>query len=851
MGAADASRAAGGDACANLTETEAGPGDDAPSPMMDAATGRPLSPTGAAVPPDADRRPTPHAFDAPLSEASSTANDRLAVRLRRQRLTAANDVVPPLPLPASLVNAAPSTGIARFESTFRSIIPTLIFAFLLIAAGVRGSNLLDMRAGILKTTEQQLALADRLVGRASAPALERALETGRSGTINDAMRAALSGPLAGASASLALADRSGTIVSDGGFGGSLIGLPMDAVVGGDGAMLRYGALAGVRDVRIDGERSVGVLRHLDNGSLLLYRTHAEILEPWKRRVFWNAAMFVSTAAVLLALLTGYFVQATRAKDADDHFFDGLRRMDAALGRGRCGLWEWEVGTGKVEWSRSMYEMLGLSLREPVSCFKAMRALIHPDDDALLDIAEEIAAKRTKTLDRMFRMRHADGSWVWLRARCELEQRGERYNLIGIAMDVTEQQELEERHRETETRLNDAVANISEAFVLWDADDRLVMSNAKFREWHGLTEAQVAPGTPRNDLVPPLYSHDRDSLDGARNGAGERTFEIKLPTGRWLQVSERRMSDGSIAAVGTDITVLKSHAERMRQSERRLTASIKDLDNARVAAEQRRCELEALSKDHLKQKRAAEAASHAKSEFMAAMSHELRTPLNAILGFSEMMETRVFGPLGANEMGCAKYGEYAGDIHRSASHLLAVIGDILDMSKIEAGRFEIVREAMDVAPLIRESVRSIAIPAADKGIAVETAVESALPVRGDERAIKQVLLNVLSNAVKFTPEGGTVSIGAERLDRAVSVVIQDTGIGIPRAALRRVAQPFEQVQNQYTRSHEGSGLGLAISRALAELHGGQLWISSLEDVGTRVTLRIPLDGSAASDGSLAA
>ena len=781
----------------------------------------------------------------PAERSAPPAIDQLSARLRRERLTPANDVIPPLPLPTSLVNAAPSGGIARFEETFRSLIPILVIAFLVIAAGVRGSNLLDMRGTVLDAAERELTVADRLVGRAAVPTLERALDTGRSGTINDAMRSALSGPLAGAPYAMVLADKSGTIVSDGGEGGPLIGRILDQVASDD-AMTRYGSMAGVRHVQLGDAAALGIMRHLANGSVLLYRTHADILAPWKRRVFWSAAMFVSTTAVLLALLTGYFMQATRARDADDHFFDGLRRMDAALGRGRCGLWEWDVKRGKVEWSRSMYEMLGLSLRRPISSFAAMRALMHPDDDELLDIAEDIAAERVTTMDRLFRMRHADGSWVWLRARCELERRGSVLNLIGIAMDVTEQQELEERHRKTEARLNDAVANISEAFVLWDADDRLVMSNAKFREWHGLTEAQVMPGTPRNALVPPLYNLDRENMTAGNRESG-RTFEIKLPTGRWLQVSERGMSDGSIAAVGTDITVLKGHTERMRQSERRLQASIKDLDNARVASEARRCELEMLSKDYLKQKKAAEAANHAKSEFMANMSHELRTPLNAILGFSEMMETNVFGALGEDEIGRLKYGEYVGDIHRSASHLLSVIGDILDMSKIEAGRFELDLGPLDVCPLIDETVRSIAIPATDKGIAVSTEIaDCELPVRADERAIKQVLLNVLSNAVKFTPEGGSVTVRAKRSGRNMAVVIQDTGIGIPKKALRRIAQPFEQVQNQYTRNHEGSGLGLAISRRLAEMHGGRLSISSVEGEGTRVTLRIPLQTQETSE-----
>ena len=216
-----------------------------------------------------------------------------------------------------------------------------------------------------------------------------------------------------------------------------------------------------------------------------------------------------------------------------------------------------------------------------------------------------------------------------------------------------------------------------------------------------------------------------------------------------------------------------------------------------------------------------------------MSHELRTPLNAILGFSEILLNEMFGPVGS-----AKYSEYAKDIHDSGRHLLNVINDILDMSKIEAGHMRINCEAIDLAPLIEESLRFITVPAGQKNIRVEQRRGDGLSMNADRRAMKQILLNLLSNAVKFTGEGERVLVRASQVAGNIRLTIADTGIGIPKAALGKIGQPFEQVQSQYAKSKGGSGLGLAISRSLAKLHGGTMKIRSREGCGTVISVSIP-------------
>jgi two-component system cell cycle sensor histidine kinase PleC len=280
--------------------------------------------------------------------------------------------------------------------------------------------------------------------------------------------------------------------------------------------------------------------------------------------------------------------------------------------------------------------------------------------------------------------------------------------------------------------------------------------------------------------------------------------------------------------------LKQHQEKLVDSERRLMATIHDLSLARKAEGERTTELVDLNRKYMKETERAEAANRAKSEFLANMSHELRTPLNAIIGFSEMMQTALFGPLGA-----PKYDEYVKDIHSSGTYLLGVINDILDMSKIEAGQFSIEREGIDLFPLISETVRVVALQAAEKSITLDTKISNSMVLFADRRAIKQIVINLLSNAVKFTGHGGHISLRARKVSGAIMLSIEDTGCGIPKDALRNLGRPFEQVQNQFSKNHTGSGLGLAISRSLAELHGGALKIRSTEGVGTIVSVRIPI------------
>ena len=254
----------------------------------------------------------------------------------------------------------------------------------------------------------------------------------------------------------------------------------------------------------------------------------------------------------------------------------------------------------------------------------------------------------------------------------------------------------------------------------------------------------------------------------------------------------------------------------------------------VELEATKADLESTSEDLRHALDAAAHASQVKSQFLATMSHELRTPLNAVIGFSEIMLTETFGPLGA-----ARYRDYARDIHASGTHLLSLINDILDLSRLDAGQVELRDEAIDVASLIKELLRMVKGQAQSAGLKLTATIDPDLPLlRADQRRVKQVLINLLSNAIKFTPAKGCIDIAAAMRGDELAISVADTGIGIAKEDLPRALSRFGQIDSTLSRKYEGAGLGLPLSKQLIELHGGRLFLESELNTGTTVTIVFP-------------
>ena len=361
------------------------------------------------------------------------------------------------------------------------------------------------------------------------------------------------------------------------------------------------------------------------------------------------------------------------------------------------------------------------------------------------------------------------------------------------------------------RLYDAIASVNEGFFLFDADDRLVLLNDVAKQNLGAAAASVKAGMPFAELVRATVDALMATANAAEREAAvaARLAQYRRPEGahtvrrvgeRWFHVSERPTSDGGVVILETNITAMKRVENELRES-----------------------------------KEEAERASRSKSDFLANVSHELRTPLNSILGFSELMKTGVYG-----ELGDPRYREYAGYIHHSGQHLLSLINDILDLSKVEAGMMELEASRVDVGDVISRSAALVRHRAEKAGLKLIVPTNVILPTCiADQTKLKQILLNLLSNAIKFTPPGGEIRVVARLDDRnRIEIAVCDTGVGMAAADIPKAMAPFGQIDNVMTRRHEGTGLGLPLTKHLVELHGGSLEIESAPGAGTTVRIRLP-------------
>ena len=714
------------------------------------------------------------------------------------------------------------------EPLLRRAVPVLILAFLITICVGAAVQVLDQR--------RQAIANDAILIAAAADLTAAELQVApRDAKPHDVLARAVPAWAGASSRQYLLTNGEGAIVAATDGASSTIGRRLIDLIGPTQPLTTFGANAGVMEIVLPDEtRALATVRTLKApyGQLAVLQPRSAALSNWRSITTLTITLSATTGFVVLILGFAFHWQATRAREADVIYETVRSRIDTALNRGRCGLWDWDLARGRIFWSQSMFDILGMASQDDLLSFGDVSGLVHPGDVQLYELASELADATVTSIDHDFRMRHADGHWVWLRARCELvhQPHDPGLHLIGIAVDITEQKTLVEKTVAADMRLRDAIETIPEAFVLWDADNRLVLCNSNFQELHDLPDEAITVGASYESVVAagrqPVVRNKVVTHGPLQPGA--RTFEAQLEDGRWLHISERRTKDGGYVSVGTDITAIKTHEEKLVDSERRQVATIADL-----RASQHR--LAELAEKYAVEKTRAEEANQAKSKFLANMSHELRTPLNAIIGFSEIMESGMFGPLGAD-----RYEEYCKDIRNSGEYLLDVINDVLDMAKIEAGRIRLEFEDLALDPLLSEAMRVVSARAQDKQLTLTARLSPDLSLRADRRALKQIVLNLLSNAVKFTPAGGQVTIRARNVGNTVVVGIADTGIGIAPDALQRLGRPFEQVESQLTKSHQGSGLGLAISKSLVELHGGRMSIRSTVGRGTMVLVRMPLE-----------
>ena len=548
----------------------------------------------------------------------------------------------------------------------------------------------------------------------------------------------------------------------------------------------------------------------------------------------KGAIFVG-GPLLIGGLFGLLLlfQARKNKSDAIKFHENEQRYRLAVEAARCGIWDWDLDQDLIYMSDVTGVMLGWGGGGVASTEEVIQRVAPEHRETLVKALLE--ARNTGALDTSFRVPTDSGRSLWVDARGQsVGARGTAGfgRFSGVALDVSEERAAQSRAQRAEVRLLDAINSVSDAFVLWDRRQRLLMWNKTFGDVFNIEPRFLRAGTPRELIEQVMQIAVRRSVPVADR---EGVVEAEMNNGRWIQISESRTQEGGRVVTGVDITAVKLQEEMSRKNEEQLQAVVEKL-------EQSRQQQTVLARKYEMAKIRAEAANHAKSEFLANMSHELRTPLNAINGFSEIMASEMFGPLGH-----PRYKEYSGDILSSGQHLLSLINDILDMSKIEAGKMQMRFEPVSIDEVVDDTLRLVRQRADKAGLKMRTHLPTLPEVEADFRALKQILLNLLTNAVKFTPQGGTVTVSAAVTEDNIHLSVTDTGIGIPEKALTRLAKPFEQVENQFSKSKEGTGLGLALTKSLIEMHNGRLEIDSEVGKGTTVHVILPITQPAAKPG----
>jgi two-component system, cell cycle sensor histidine kinase PleC len=463
------------------------------------------------------------------------------------------------------------------------------------------------------------------------------------------------------------------------------------------------------------------------------------------------------------------------------------------------------GSRIVYTNEALASMLGYRSLEELRALGAGVDHIHPDDRDMVHGRLKARLDGDGAPDSYdFRMCRADGSTFWVTCYASKVVWNGRPASLAWLIDITDRKQAEEAVHRSDKLFGTVFQSTPVMLTLSRLDDgRFLDVNAAFLQTLGYERAEVL-GRSEQELaifIDPSIPHSLASgrsndevFAGVRTKAGQHR-EISISS-EIIRFADRNM----LLCVATDVTDRRRTEVELRQS-----------------------------------KEAAELANRSKSEFLANMSHELRTPLNAVIGFAEVMQAQLFGPIGE-----PRYLEYATDIRNSGAHLLQIINDLLDISKLEAGKVELHEDEVCLSDLVASAERLIKERAAAAGIELLFRIPGDIAnFHADERLMKQILINLLTNAVKFTPRGGRITVGARVAMRGeLEISVADTGIGMHAKDIEIALKPFGQVDSGFDRKQEGTGLGLPLVKSLTELHGGILDIQSEPGVGTSVTVRLP-------------
>jgi len=517
--------------------------------------------------------------------------------------------------------------------------------------------------------------------------------------------------------------------------------------------------------------------------------------------------------------------------------------------GKLGHWVGDANGDTAVWSPQLFEIAGLPPAASVR-FATMASLIHPDDREQFLSARRRARERREKLISEHRWVRPDQTvrWVRLEADPRYDSDGSFLGMFGIAQDISERKQAEEAALASQHLLSDAIESISQGFVLYDKDDRFVAANTHFRAMFPRLSSVMRPGMHFQEIIRAAYQNgilataDTEGMElepwlsmaVSWHQSTQNSLERHYGDGRWIRMVNYRTSDGGIAGLRTDITEFKNIEAALEQK-------VNDLELVRNRLESQKRELVQASADLTVAKEAAEAASRAKSDFLAIMSHEIRTPMSGMVG---MIDLLCDTPLTEEQRG------YTALAKESAIGLLGVTNDILDFSKLEAGELKPEAIDFDIEQLIGGATSLMKAKAQERGVELHAVLAPELPkwLIGDPSRIRQVVLNLVTNALKFT-EHGFVTVSASHRDLAddeveLRIEIADSGIGISPEVQAKLFNPFVQADTSVSRKYGGTGLGLAICRQLCAMMGGAIGVRSGYDQGSTFWFVLPVRRGAA-------
>jgi PAS domain S-box-containing protein len=494
--------------------------------------------------------------------------------------------------------------------------------------------------------------------------------------------------------------------------------------------------------------------------------------------------------------------------------DALRKSEERLRRSQLyaniGTWDWNIQTGELICSEGIGSLFGCPDSEQGKSYKSYFNNVHPDDRKLLTDAIDACVQRGAEFNIEFRCIGPDGEERWLLERGDVvrDADGMPLNMLGVAQDITNRKLAELKILEKQARLvlyNHIIKNVADAVVTVDSAGTIGSFNPAAENLFGYSAAEVI-NRNINLLMPEPYRSEHDGYL-ARYNAGQPAGII----GKQLELSGQR-KDGTVFPLELVVTAMEVDKSKHFVGMLRDIGERKQYELAIIAARDE-----------------AERANSAKSEFLSSMSHELRTPMNAILGFGQLLE--IDGDLTKDQ------ADHVDEILKAGRHLLELINEVLDLSRIEAGKINLSLEALPCAELIRECVALVKPIAQTHGIAVNDAATGDYSVSADRTRLKQVLLNLLSNAIKYNRPQGEVSIQVSAQNGFVRFAVSDTGYGIPAARQRELFQPFSRLGAEES-AIEGTGIGLTICRRLLEMMGGSIGMESEEGQGSTFWIELP-------------